>query len=219
MANLLNEGAERTEAAICSRWTFGLTPSRAWSGLFAGGIDDEAQTREEAHDADRLHPRTGSGLSDHRHSAAARRDTGSHRGRRSTRYRHHSGNEGIEHVAPFAGLDGTTFTVASNTATIFSGLPSLYNHDKRGVTAITVLADLRRRLSVIKDAHVLTIPPPPVQGLGSAGGFKLMLEDGGGLGSDALVKAAKDLVAAANKESTFARVARLVQRRLAIGHG
>jgi multidrug efflux pump subunit AcrB len=82
-----------------------------------------------------------------------------------------------------------------------------------------VLADLRRRLSVIKDAHVLTIPPPPVQGLGSAGGFKLMLEDGGGLGSDALVKAAKDLVAAANKESTFARVARLVQRRLAIGHG
>jgi hydrophobe/amphiphile efflux-1 (HAE1) family protein len=116
------------------------------------------------------------------------------------------GTKGIEHVAPFAGLDGTTFTVASNTATIFSGLPSLYNHDKRGVTANTVLADLRRRLSVIKDAHVLTIPPPPVQGLGSAGGFKLMLEDRGGLGSDALVKAAKDLVAAANKDPAFAGV-------------
>src|SRR5215813_1239896 len=114
--------------------------------------------------------------------------------------------KGIEHVAPFAGLDATTFTVASNTATIFSGLPSLYNHDKRGVTANTVLADLRRRLSVIKDAHVLTIPPPPVQGLGSAGGFKLMLEDRGGLGADALVKAAKDLVAAANKDPAFAGV-------------
>ena len=83
------------------------------------------------------------------------------------------GTRGIEHVAPFAGLDATTFTVASNTATIFAGLPSLYSHDVRGITANTVLADLRRRLSVIKDAHVLTIPPPPVQGLGSAGGFKL----------------------------------------------
>ena len=116
------------------------------------------------------------------------------------------GTKGIEHVAPFAGLDATTFTVASNTATIFAGLPSLYNHDLRGVTANTVLADLRRRLSVIKDAHVLTIPPPPVQGLGSAGGFKLMLEDRAGLGSDALVKAAHDLVAVANKDPTFAGV-------------
>src|SRR6478752_6378650 len=85
------------------------------------------------------------------------------------------GTPGIEHVAPFAGLDATTFTVASNAATIFSGLPSLYNHSLKGVTATTVLADLRKRLSVIQDAYVLTIPQPPLQGLGNAGGFKLMV--------------------------------------------
>jgi hydrophobe/amphiphile efflux-1 (HAE1) family protein len=107
---------------------------------------------------------------------------------------------GIEHVAPFAGLDATTFTVASNSGTIFSGLPSLYNHHIDGVTAATVLADLRKRLSVIQDAYVLTIPPPPVQGLGTAGGFKMMLQDQAGLGSDALAKAAQALVAAANKD-------------------
>ncbi len=112
--------------------------------------------------------------------------------------------KGVEHVAPFAGLDATTFTVASNSGTIFSGLPSLYNHAIPGVTANTVLADLRQRLSVIKDANVLTIPPPPVQGLGSAGGFKMMLEDRAGLGPDALVKAANALVAAANKDPDFA---------------
>src|SRR5499425_1759144 len=67
------------------------------------------------------------------------------------------GTKGVEHVAPFAGLDATTFTVASNAATIFSGLPSLYNHELPGVTANTVLADLRQRLSVIRDAYVLTI--------------------------------------------------------------
>jgi multidrug efflux pump subunit AcrB len=69
-----------------------------------------------------------------------------------------------------------------------------------------VLADLRKRLSVIKDAYVLTIPPPPVQGLGSAGGFKMMLEDRAGLGPEALVNAAKTLVSAANKDPDFAGV-------------
>jgi hydrophobe/amphiphile efflux-1 (HAE1) family protein len=113
---------------------------------------------------------------------------------------------GIEHVAPFAGLDATTFTVASNAGTIFSGLPSLYSHHIDGVTATTVLNDLRKRLSVIQDAYVLTIPPPPVQGLGTAGGFKLMLQDRAGLGSDALARAAQTLVAAASKEPSFAGV-------------
>ena len=111
--------------------------------------------------------------------------------------------KGIEHVAPFVGLDATTLTVASNSGTIFSGLPSLYSHEIPGVTAATVLADLRKRLSVIKDAYVLTIPPPPVQGLGSSGGFKMMLEDRAGLGSEALVHAANALVAAANKDPDF----------------
>ena len=113
---------------------------------------------------------------------------------------------GVEHVAPFAGLDATTFTVASNSGTIFSGLPSLYNHSVSGITANSVLADLRKRLSVIQDAYVLTIPPPPVQGIGNSGGFKMMLEDRAGLGSQALVDAANALVGAANRDPTFAGV-------------
>jgi multidrug efflux pump subunit AcrB len=113
---------------------------------------------------------------------------------------------GVEHVAPFAGLDATTFTISSNAGTIFSGLPSLYNHEVPGITAGSVLADLRKRLSVIQEAYVLTIPPPPVQGLGSAGGFKMMVQDQAGLGSDALSKAAQTLVAAANKDPSFAGV-------------
>ncbi|MGD0109253.1 MAG: multidrug efflux RND transporter permease subunit [Rhodopila sp.] len=113
---------------------------------------------------------------------------------------------GVEHVAPFAGLDATTFTVASNAGTIFSGLPSLYNHSIPGITANSVLADLRKRLSVIQGAYVLTIPPPPVQGIGNSGGFKMMLEDRAGLGTQALVNATNMLVAAANKDPSFAGV-------------
>jgi hydrophobe/amphiphile efflux-1 (HAE1) family protein len=113
---------------------------------------------------------------------------------------------GVEHVAPFAGLDATTFTVSSNSGTIFSGLPSLYDHSLPGVTANVVLADVRKRLSVIKEAYVLTIPPPPVQGLGNSGGFKMMLEDRAGVGPKALEAAAQALVAAANRDPDFAGV-------------
>jgi multidrug efflux pump subunit AcrB len=72
--------------------------------------------------------------------------------------------------------------------------------------ATTVLADLRKRLSVIQDAYVPTTPPPPVQGIGNAGGFKMMLQDRAGLGSDALARAAQTLVGAANKDPSSAGV-------------
>jgi len=114
--------------------------------------------------------------------------------------------KGIEHVVPFAGLDATTSTIASNAGTVFSGLPSLYNHELPGVNANSVLADLRKRLSVIKNAYVLTIPPPPVQGLSNSGGFKMMLEDRADLGPQALAQAANTLVAAANKDPNFGGV-------------
>ncbi len=123
------------------------------------------------------------------------------------------GTPGVEHVVPFAGLDATTFSVSSNAGTIFSGLSMLYSHDPHGHPAAVVLGDLRRRLSVIQGAFILTIPPPPVQGIGNAGGFKMMLQDEGGLGSEALAKAAQALMGAANKDPHFAGVFTLFNTR------
>jgi hydrophobe/amphiphile efflux-1 (HAE1) family protein len=115
---------------------------------------------------------------------------------------------GIEHTSPISGLDVTTTTIAPNVGTIFLGLPSLYKKHIPGVNAAKMLQIVRGRLAGIKDAYVLVVMPPPVQGLGSAGGFKMMLEDRANLGPQALAKAAKDLVNAANadKEKTFAGV-------------
>src|ERR1700731_2773974 len=113
---------------------------------------------------------------------------------------------GIEHTSPVTGFDVTTSTVAPNAATIFLGLPSLYGKHIPGVNAATMLATVRRRLAGIKDAFVLVINPPAVQGLGSAGGFKLMVEDRNNLGPQALADATNTLVAAANKDQAFAGV-------------
>ncbi|BAN28220.1 efflux RND transporter permease subunit [Caballeronia insecticola] len=113
---------------------------------------------------------------------------------------------GIDHTSPVTGFDVTTNTIAPNVGTVFTGLPSLYGKHVKGVTAATMLVKLRERLAGIKDATVIVINPPAVQGLGSAGGFKLMLEDRAGLGPQALAQAANALVAAANKDKTFGGV-------------
>src|SRR6202166_4785733 len=113
---------------------------------------------------------------------------------------------GVEHTSPVTGFDVTTNTVAPNAATIFFSLPSLYGHEIPGVNAATSLAAVRKRLAVIKDAFVLVINPPPVQGLGSAGGFKMMVEDRNNLGPQALANATNALVAAANKDRALGGV-------------
>jgi hydrophobe/amphiphile efflux-1 (HAE1) family protein len=113
---------------------------------------------------------------------------------------------GVEHTSPVTGFDVTTSTISPNAATIFLSLPSLYGKHVRGVNAATMLASVRKRLAGVKDAFVLVVNPPPVQGLGSAGGFKLMVEDRNNLGPQALANATNTLVAAANKDPAFAGV-------------
>jgi hydrophobe/amphiphile efflux-1 (HAE1) family protein len=112
----------------------------------------------------------------------------------------------VEHTSPVTGFDVTTSTVSPNAATIFFSLPSLYGKHIPGVNAATMLTAVRQRLGGVKDAFVLVVNPPPVQGLGAAGGFKLMVQDRNNLGPQALANATNALVAAANKDPTFAGV-------------
>jgi HAE1 family hydrophobic/amphiphilic exporter-1 len=107
---------------------------------------------------------------------------------------------GVAHAVPFAGLDATTFTNASNSATIFSKLDDFEARVKDGLTAQSILGELRSRLSVVQGALVLSIMPPPVQGIGNAGGFKMMVQDRNGAGSRALEQAAQMVAAAANQD-------------------
>ena len=112
--------------------------------------------------------------------------------------------KGVEHTSPISGFDVTTSTVSPNVGTIFVSLPSLYGKHVPGINAASMVQTLQKKYSVIKDAVVIVVQPPTVQGLGSAGGFKLMVEDRAGLGPQALAKATNDLVAAANKDKAFA---------------
>ena len=79
---------------------------------------------------------------------------------------------------PFAGFDGATFTNASNAGAIFSPLQPFDERDAKGLTATRDAGRAAQaRCRAIQDAFVITIPPPPVRGIGNAGGFKMMLQD------------------------------------------
>ena len=104
---------------------------------------------------------------------------------------------GIMHTATFAGFSGATRTNAANTGAIFSTMAPF---DERELSGDEILADLRQRLFAIQDAFVFTFPPPPVRGIGTAGGFRLMVQDRRGRGSDLLAQATSDLIAAAQTE-------------------
>ncbi len=113
---------------------------------------------------------------------------------------------GVEHAVAFSGLDGATLTNAPNAGAIFSALQPFEQRDAHGLTSDVILASLRQRLFGIEDAFVITIAPPPVAGIGNAGGFKMMIQDQQGLGSAALEAAAQDLAAAANRTPGLAGV-------------
>ena len=120
---------------------------------------------------------------------------------------------GVAHTVPFAGFDAATGTNGSFAGIVFAPLKPFAERAAAGLTADVIQADLRRRLSVIRGAVVITLSPPPVRGIGTAGGFKLLVQDKLGRGPAALEAATQDLIAAANKTQGMAGVFTLFNTR------
>ena len=69
-----------------------------------------------------------------------------------------------------------------------------------------MLPTLQAKLSTILDADIFVIPPPPVQGIGTAGGIKFIVQDRAGHGARALQEVTDDLVAAAQSDPALTGV-------------
>jgi len=102
---------------------------------------------------------------------------------------------GVVHAANIVGFSGATFTNAPNAGALFLVLDDF---EKRGrdprQSAAAIQAQLFGRLSSIQDAFIIPVLPPPVMGIGTAGGFRMMVEDRAGQGSEALRAATESLV-------------------------
>jgi HAE1 family hydrophobic/amphiphilic exporter-1 len=83
------------------------------------------------------------------------------------------GVPGVGHYAALGGLNVLTFGIKSNSGSIFMQLTP-WSERKENETQI--IAELTKRLSVIKEARIVVIPPPAIPGLGNAGGFSIQIE-------------------------------------------
>ena len=84
---------------------------------------------------------------------------------------------GVTDAVAFAGFSGATFTNASNAGVIFARFDSFENRLARGQNANAIIGALYGRLQAIQEAFIIAIPPPPIRGIGNAGGFKLQLQE------------------------------------------
>jgi len=113
---------------------------------------------------------------------------------------------GIDYAVGFAGFSGATFSNSSDAGVIFTPLTPFDERAKHGPSLDEIIANLSQRLSVIQEARIIVISPPPVRGLGTSGGFKMEVQDRGAVGLRELEKAAYALIAAANQEPGLTRV-------------
>ncbi|PLU46520.1 efflux RND transporter permease subunit [Sinorhizobium medicae] len=104
---------------------------------------------------------------------------------------------GVEHAIAFPGLSINGFTNSSNSGIVFVSLKPFEERKTAELSGGAIAMQLNQEFGAIQDAFIAMFPPPPVQGLGTTGGFKLQIEDRNGLGYRALDDAAKAVLAKA----------------------
>jgi hydrophobe/amphiphile efflux-1 (HAE1) family protein len=91
-----------------------------------------------------------------------------------------SGVEGVDSISTFAGLDGSSFSTASNAGTMFIRLTDWGERGKER-SAVALSQQLSGAMAAaLPDANAFVIAPPAVPGLGTGNGFTMMLQATGG---------------------------------------
>src|SRR5262249_3049224 len=107
---------------------------------------------------------------------------------------------GVAHSITVSGQSVLLSANASNFGTVFITFKDFEERTDHSKSGDAIIATLRKRFkSEIHDAVVTVFPPPPVDGLGSAGGFKLMIEDQAASGFRTLQKKTDEVVRVGNK--------------------
>ena len=104
---------------------------------------------------------------------------------------------GVESAVAFPGLSINGFTPSSNAGVLFVTLDPFDERRDPSLSAGAISMALNQQFSGIRDAFTAIFPPPPVQGLGTIGGFRLQVEDRASLGFEELFQQTQNVVMAA----------------------
>lgn len=100
---------------------------------------------------------------------------------------------GVQDSIAFPGLSINGFTNAPNAGIVFFSLTPFSERKTKDLSGEAIAQQINQKLGGIEDAFIMVFPPPPVEGLGTIGGFKMMIEDRANLGHDELYKAVQAL--------------------------
>jgi multidrug efflux pump len=107
---------------------------------------------------------------------------------------------GIAHTLSFPGLSVNGLTNSPNSAVVFIPLEAFSERQDASKSALAIAAQLNQRFTAIDEAFVAVFPPPPIQGLGTTGGFKLQVEDRGNKGFEVLFNSLQSVISKAKQE-------------------
>ncbi|AQZ33755.1 multidrug efflux RND transporter permease subunit [Pseudomonas sp. LPH1] len=93
---------------------------------------------------------------------------------------------GVENTVAFPGLSINGFTNSPNSGIVFVTLKDFSLRKDENMSAGAIAAELNGQFGEIQEAYLAIFPPPPVQGLGTIGGFRLQIQDRGNLGYEEL---------------------------------
>jgi multidrug efflux pump len=113
---------------------------------------------------------------------------------------------GVESAVAFPGLSINGFINSSSAGIVFVTLKPFEERKSADLSGFAISQRLQKKYADLKDAFIAIFPPPPVQGLGTIGGFKLQVEDRADLGYEALNAAMKQVVAKARQAPELAGV-------------
>lgn len=111
---------------------------------------------------------------------------------------------GVESAVAFPGLSINGFTNSTNSGIVFVTLKPFDERRDASLSAGAITAALQQKYAGIQDAYIAIFPPPPVNGLGTIGGFRLQVEDRSDAGFEELYKQTQNLVQASTKVPTLA---------------
>src|SRR2546427_2165903 len=106
-------------------------------------------------------------------------------------------NPNNQDAVAFTGFDFIGGGIRNNAATIFV---TQQHWDERSVTASQLVGELFMKTAHIKVALVLAFNPPPIFGLGTAGGFEFYIQNRGERGPRRSAEALQQFLARAGKE-------------------
>jgi len=111
---------------------------------------------------------------------------------------------GVESAVAFPGLSINGFTNSTNSGIVFVTLKPFEERRDASLSAGAITAALQQKYAAIQDAYIAIFPPPPVNGLGTIGGFRLQVEDRSDAGFEELYKQTQNLIGASTKVPTLA---------------